>query len=241
MRTLSLLYALLLLTSTVSAQDEESPERPSTFAVGISMDNGFGFYPTVYGSMGINETTDFTYYGVFWTNPSFGLPQTSFSSDLWLESGIGIGFDAFNGTAYFNPSLGFTHGKLLSGGRESILFDGIVPSLTAYFYPGSFDGELFISYYQHLRKQSDNTLDFLYYWVYPGFWLSDKISAGAHYEGVYINFGGTTLESSYQWLGPYIKFYVGSKYMFRFSGGINLKEGVYAREFYKLSIYFPLL
>ena len=233
--------AILLFAFTVSAQSEEAEERPSTFAISVSQENAFGFYPAIYGTFGLNQSSDFTYYGIFWTNPSFGLPQTTFSSDLWLETGFGYGFDAFNGTAYVNPALGFTHGKFLSGGEQSVAFEGIVPSAIAYFYPGSFDGEAYIGYYGHMRKESENTYDFLFYWVYPGFWVSDKVSLGIHYEGLFLKAGQGKLESAYQWLGPYIKLYIDSKYTFRFSAGPNLKSGVYADEFYKLSVYIPLL
>jgi hypothetical protein len=241
MKRLFTFIIVLLFTYSVYAQTEKPPERASTFAISISQENAFGFYPAVFGSFGLNESSDFTYYGIFWTNPSFGLPQTTFSSDLWLETGFGYGFDALNGTAYINPSLGFTHGKFLSGGTESVAFEGYVPSVIAYFFPGSFDGEIYIGYYGHLREESANTYDFLFYWFYPGIWVSDKVSIGIHYEGLFLNYGQTKLESAYQWLGPYIKLYLDQKYSFRFSAGPNLKEGVYASEFYKLSVYIPLL
>ena len=241
MKKLFFFLALFFFTLLVHAQEDAVSTRPSTFSVSLSQENAFGFYPAVYGSFGLNEKIDFTYYGIFWMNPNFGLPQTTFGSDLWLEYGIGLGSDAFNGTAYINPSLGFTHGKFLSGGNEGIVFEGIVPSVIAYFYPGSFDGEVYIGYYQHLREESINTYDFFFYWVYPGIWVSEKISVGVHYEGLFVNFAKTKLESNYQWLGPYIKFSTEGKYMFRLSGGPNLKEGIYANEFYKLSVLIPLL
>ena len=231
----------LLFACLIYAQTEESSERPSTFAISVSQENAFGFYPAVFGSFGINESSDFTYYGIFWTNPSFGMPQTTFSSDLWMETGFGYGFDALNGTAYINPSLGFTHGKFLSGGSESVAFEGYVPSAIAYFFPGSFDGEVYIGYYGHLRSEGADTYDFLFYWFYPGFWVSDKVSIGIHYEGLFLKYATNNMESAYQWLGPYIKLYLDQKYSIRFSAGPNLKKGVYASEFYKLSVYIPLL
>lgn len=251
MKYIITITVLMSVGFTAFAQTaEESSERPSTFALSISQENAFGFYPGIFGSFGLNESSDITYYSLFWTNPSFGQPQTTFSSDLWLETGMGYGFDAMNGTAYVNPSLGFTHGKFLSGGDESVAFEGIVPSVIAYFFPGSFDGEIYIGYYGHLRDEtpsanaSPNTYDFLFYWFYPGIWVSSRVSLGIHYEGVFINYGQTELESAYQWLGPYIKLYADGKYTFRFSAGANLVESVnypYAGEFYKVSVYIPLL
>jgi len=248
MKCLISFFSLILFQFTVLAQGDGSvdeEERPSSLSISVSMENAFGFYPAVYGSFGLNDKMDFTYYGVFWTNPAFGMPAVNFSSDLWLESGVGLGFDALGGTAYINPSLGFTHGKFLSGGEESVLGDGIVPSVIAYFFPGKFDGEVYFGYYRHLRDESPdssapNTSDFLFYWVYPGIWVSEKISIGIHYEGLFLNYGQTEMESYYQWLGPYIKFQMNSAF-FRFSAGANLEEDeYYSREFYKLSVYLPL-
>ncbi|MCB0668204.1 MAG: hypothetical protein KDC80_20400, partial [Saprospiraceae bacterium] len=205
----------------------------------------FGFYPVVYGSIGLNSTLDLTFYGAFWTNPSFGLPPTTYSSDLWLENSFGIGFNAFGGSAYINPSLGFTHGKFLSGGPESVAFEGVVPSLAVYLNKGALDTEIYLSVYQHLRDEvvdhvNRSTADFLFYWLSPGFWLSKSFALGVHFEGLFLKFGEGDLESSYQWLGPYIKLRSKSKYDFRFMAGPNLKEGFYAKEFYKLIANIPL-
>lgn len=246
MKYLCLIFAIVFLPLQAIAQEEASSNtRPSTFGVSLTMENAFGFYPVVYGSVGLSSTLDLTFYGAFWTNPSFGFPQTTFSSDLWMENSFGIGFNAFNGKAYINPSIGFTHGKFLSGGEQSVAFEGIVPSLGLYFYPGKMDTEVYISLYQHLRDEvadplNRSTADFLFYWVTPGYWVSDKFSVGVHYEGLYLRFGEGDFESSYQWLGPYIKIRTKGKYDFRFAAGPNLKEGIYANEFYKLSTNIPL-
>ncbi len=209
------------------------------------MENAFGFYPVVYGGVGLSPSLDLTFYGVFWTNPSFGMPATTFSSDLWMENGFGIGFNAFDGKAYINPAIGFTHGKFLSGGEQSVAFEGIVPSLSLYFTPGKLDAEVYISLYQHLRDEVEDpvnrsTADFLFYWVTPGYFFNDAFSLGVHYEGLFLKFGEGDFESSYHWLGPYIKIRAFGKYDFRFAAGPNLKKGVYADEFYKLSTNIPL-
>jgi hypothetical protein len=162
-----------------------------------------------------------------------------------LENSFGLGFNALNGNAYINPSLGFTHGKFLSGGDESVAFEGIVPSLSLYFYPGNLDAEVYFSLYQNLRDEVSDpvnrtTADVIFYWLTPGFWVSKKVSIGVHYEGLYLRFGEGDYESSYQWLGPYIKLRTKGKYDFRFTAGANLKEGVYAEEFYKMTVNIPL-
>ena len=246
MKYLYIFFAIVLLPAQATTQEEDSSNtRPSTFGITLTMENAFGFYPVVYGSIGLSPTLDLTYYGAMWTNPSFGFPQTTFSSDLWLENSYGIGFNAFNGNAYVNPSIGFTHGKFLSGGSESVAFEGIVPSLSLYFNPGVMDTEVYFSFYQHLRDEvvdpvNRATADVIFYWITPGFWVSDNVSIGVHYEGVFLKFGEGDFESSYQWLGPYIKLRTKGKYDFRFMAGPNLKKGVYAEEFYKLTTNIPL-
>jgi hypothetical protein len=241
----SILAVVLLPLQIISQEEAASNVRPSSFGITLTMENAFGFYPVVYGSMGLSSEIDFTFYGAMWTNPSFGLPQTTYSSDLWLETSFGIGFNALNGNAYINPSLGFTHGKFLSGSDESVIFEGIVPSLSLYFSPGKMDTEVYFSLYQHFRNEvtdpiNRSTADVVFYWATPGFWVSSKVSLGVHYEGLLLKFGKGEFESSYQWLGPYIKFRTKGKYDFRFMAGPNLKEGVYSKDFYKLSTNIPL-
>ena len=247
MKNFYLISLIVILPCLGYGQEEEATTetRASTFGISLIQENAFGFYPVVYGSIGLSDQIDFTFYGAFWTNPSFGFPQTTFSSDLWLENSFGIGFPAFGGNAYINPSLGFTHGKFLSGGDQSVAFEGIVPSLSLYFTPGKMDTEIFIGLYQHLRDEvtdpiNRSTADFLFYWLTPGFWVGNNVSIGAHYEALYLKFGEGDYESSYQWLGPYIKLRVNDKFEVKFAAGPNLKEGVYADEFYKLSTNIPL-
>ncbi len=236
--------ALFLSLNTNAQEDSISDFQRSSFGLSLTQENAFGFYPVIYGSFGISPTLDLTFYGVMWTNPSFGLPQTTFSSDLWLENSFGLGFHAFGGSWYINPSLGFTHGKFLSGGDQSVAFEGIVPSLSLYINPGKMDMEVFLSLYQHLRDEvtdplNRSTADFLFYWLTPGYWVGKRISLGIHYEGLFLKFGEGDLESSYQWLGPYIKFRIMEKYDFRFIAGPNLKKGVYSDQFYKLTVNIP--
>lgn len=240
-----LLFSLILSLQVFSQEETLSETRPSRFGVTLIQENAFGFYPVIYGSVGLSSKLDLTFYGVFWTNPSFGFPQTTFSSDLWLENGIGVGFNALNGKMYINPALGFTHGKFLSGGDESVAFEGIIPSLSMYLNTSKLEGEIYLSLYQHLRDEvtdpvNRSTADFLFYWLTPGVLINDKISFGVHFEALYLRFGESDFESSYQWLGPYVKFRIHNKYDFRFMAGPNLKEGVYANEFYKLTTNITL-
>jgi hypothetical protein len=244
MKQLYLVGFVVLLPYRAISQDTDSTKiRASTFGITLIQENAFGFYPVIYGSIGLSSNLDLTFYGAFWTNPSFGFPQTTYSSDLWLENSYGIGFNAFNGV-YINPSLGFTHGKFLSGGDESVAFEGIVPSLSLYINPGKMDTEVYFSIYKNLRDEvtdpvNRSTAEVIFYWLTPGFWASNKVSLGIHYEGVFLKFGEGDFDSAYHWLGPYIKLRALGKYDFRFMAGPNLKDGIYANEFYKLSANIP--
>jgi hypothetical protein len=246
MKNLYVFFVIALFFDIAGAQDSTiSNPRESTFGVTFTMENAFGYYPTFYGNLGLTSNLDLTFYGVMWTNPSFGLPQTTFSSDLLIENSIGIGFNAFDDQVYVSPSIGFIHGKFLSGGDESVAFEGIVPSLSLYINPGSVDTEVYFSFYRHLRDEvtdpiNRSTANMIFYWFTPGVWVSKSVSIGMHYEGLFLKFGTGDFESSYQWLGPYIKLRTKNKYDFRFMAGPNLKEGVYANEFYKLVTNIPL-
>ena len=243
---LSIVVLLSFLPQKSYAQEAETKEiRPSTFGITLTMENAFGFYPVIYGTIGLSSNLDLTFYGAMWTNPSFGLPQSTFSSDLWLENSFGLGFNILNGNGYVNPSIGFTHGKFLSGGEQSVAFEGIVPSLSLYFSPGKTDTEVYFSLYQHLRDEvtdpaNRSTADMIFYWITPGYWISKSFCAGIHYEGLFLKFGDADFENSYQWLGPFIKFRVNGKYDLRFAAGPNLQKGVYADEFYKMTANIPI-
>ena len=88
MRVTFFLAIYLFFASTSIAQT-------STFSVALNQDNAFGFAPAVYGSFGIKEKLDFTYYGIFWTNHAY----TNEGGDAWTETGIGLGFPALDGKA----------------------------------------------------------------------------------------------------------------------------------------------
>ena len=72
MKNYLLSLVVLVAANEIFAQSEGSEERPSTFTISISQENAFGFYPAIFGSFGLSEKSDFTYYSIFWTNPSFG-------------------------------------------------------------------------------------------------------------------------------------------------------------------------
>lgn len=239
-KTFSLtIITLSLFIGALSAQEKESNLPPSTFSLNISYDNMFGFYPAAYGSFGIKENLSFTYYGIMWTNPSFGSPQTG--TDNWLETGIGLSMASPNEKWLFNPSLGVTHGKLLSGGEEGVIGDGIAPSMVVFFQDEVMEVEAFAVWYKALRKEGLFSYDYALYWLLPGFILNEKLSLGLHYEGFVLTRSTNTdgAEQLYQAVGGYAKVTVQNGAAFRLSLGKNFKGTDYPDEFYKLTFNLP--
>ena len=237
---LLLILVLILLALPVFGQKKKELP-PSTFSLNIPYDNMFGFYPAAYGSFGIKENLSFTYYGILWTNPSFGSPTTG--TDNWLETGFGLSMMTKNEKWLLNPALALTHGKLLSGGEEGVIADGIAPSMTVFFQDGVMELETFIIWYKALRKEGLFTNDYVLYWLLPGFVINDKISLGLHYEG-FVSTRQSFRKGSeqlYQAVGGYAKFTVGGRYVFRLSMGKNFKDTDYPNEFYKLVLTVPFL
>lgn len=226
--------------SGIEENKKEDGKLPATFAVQVLQNNAAGFYPLVLGSYGLSKKLSLTYYGVFWTNPTFGSPESG--SDLWFEYGVGLGFKAAGNRLFLNPSMGFTNGKFLSGGEQNVIGDGIVPSLFALFNEGPFETEFYFSYYKSLRSEGPVTRDFILNWVLPGFKIGDHLALGVHYEQ-FVNTRVTGGEGSsvYQWLGGYVRLTAGKGYSLRVSAGKNLKDGPIAPEFYKISVFLPLL
>lgn len=212
-------------------------EDNSSLTIGINQDNAFGFAPAVYGNVGLDAPVDLTYYGIFWTNHAY----SNDGIDNWLETGVGVSFMAMQDQLFVNPSLGFTHGRTLSGTEKGYAGEGIVPNIVALFANDRFETEFYFGYYKALRKGGDSA-DFALYWLYPGIKLNEKFSIGAHYEQFYLTRDDAgNSESFYQWLGGYAKFTAKSKYSFRFSMGRNLNDNeLYSKDFYKLAVLFPL-
>jgi hypothetical protein len=174
------------------AQSTMGPQkREPSFSVTLNQDSFFGFYPAFSGAMPVNDTMDFTFYGILWTKPAFGLGLVNQGDDLWTEFGAGVNFNLLEGNLTINPQIGVTNGALLSGGAlnaagettGSRFADGIVPSLTVNYGDDSFEAQLYAGYYAALRQRNgDAALDFLHTWVNAGCKFSSLVSAGAHYE-----------------------------------------------------------
>jgi len=246
-RLVFLLFLLRVLAFPTQGigQDETSDSTSEAFLLTLNQDNVFGFNPAVYGSFGlgkdgVSEGVSLTYYSIFWTNPSFG---TLFDgSDLWLETGVGLGFTGLSERLFLNPSLGLTHGRVLSDSPRGAFAEGIVPSITALFKDGMLEGELYFSYYKALQNKGSNSGDYLLYWILPGVRVSKRFALGMHFERFErIRHARGDTGKQYVWLGGYIKFNLSDRYTFRFSGGVNdADNGIYGDSFYKLNVAIAL-
>lgn len=222
----------------LQAQEVEEPQK-TTFAVNLIHNSVAGFYPVFLGSIGVKENLNLTFYSVFWTNPSFG--TLAAGNDLWLETGLGLGFNLLDNKLLLNPSLAFTHGKFLSGGETTALAEGVVPSVMAIYNSDVFELEVYVAQYQAIRKMGPISRDFLLNWVVPGVKLTKHFSAGAYYEQfVLTRVTEGNPESIYQWLGAYAKVTVNKGHTIRLAAGKNLyTDSGTADEFYKISVLMP--
>lgn len=238
----TLFFVFFLLPITCFAQTNLEEKATSTFDIALDLDNAYGFYPGVYGSFGLNKRLSLTFYALMWTNPTYGVPTPSQGTDLWLETGIGIGFSVFSENLYVNPSVGITHGKVLSGGENSLVGEGITPNLVLTSIHDKIDGELYVGYYDALRKGGDIQYKLIQYWLYTGMFVHENIALGLHYEIYSLGDSETSLQKQYEWLGGYVKFLIGEKYSFRFATGKNfLENDQFSPEYYKLSLYLSFM
>lgn len=232
MKKFTVTLALLLGVLYSSAQDEESK---TSFSATLVSDTFFGFAPLVTASYSLNESTDFTAYGIFWSG------GTGAAWGNWAEFGAGVNFDA-GGGFNINPQLGFTKGNLLSSYTTgpNVFGDGIVPNLVLGLDTDNLEGEIYFGYYIPLRSEGGaggTTASYIHYWANFGYKFSDFVSGGVHYEHLW---GGadSVEEDVYQWFGPYVQFsdLKGRGYL-RLSGGIGFidEQPTYNNSFYKLA------
>ena len=236
----STLFLLLVLSGMPAFLFGQEDAPPSSITLVLNQDNAFGFYPAVFGNIGVTAHSGVTFYGIFWTNASFGSPAAG--ADLWTETGVGWNWSVLNNRLLLNPSLGVTNGKLLSGGAQGVIADGIVPGFTGFYLDDRFEVELFGAYYKALRREGPITSDYALYWIYPGVRFSKSFSAGFHAESFQLTrTDGGDPSTLYAWVGAYVKATVKETYSLRFSAGKNFTENSdYAPEYYKLNLVIPI-
>jgi hypothetical protein len=100
---------------TVQAADEGG-----NYTVALNPGSFFGLYPSFNGLFTLNDSTDFSFYGILWTRPGLSLVSTS-GADLWTEFGAGVNIKLMGGALLIKPQFGVTNGSLLSGGANAAL------------------------------------------------------------------------------------------------------------------------
>jgi len=244
-------------TAVPAAAQSADGGRESSYAVLLNQDSFFGFYPSFNGLLEINEGLDFSFYGILWTKPAFGLEQGNSGDDLWTEFGAGVNFTLMDGALLVKPQLGITNGSLLSGGNRITVpdpdggegatieetdganfFDGIVPSITVNYGDSKWEAELYAGYYLAVRNRNDSGLDFLHYWLNSGYRFSQYVSAGLHWEHLRNSrnsYPGGESGDVYRWFGPYVQFTLPQGFYARFTAGTDLEDDNDG-DFYKLNV-----
>ncbi|UZO80900.1 hypothetical protein NBT05_00080 [Aquimarina sp. ERC-38] len=240
-----IISSLLIFFFTFMTAQEEEKKNKTHFAVKTIQNSVAGFSPLFVGSFETNKNFDITFYGLFWTNPSFGNLQAG--SDQLLETGAGLGFKLSDNKLYLNPGLGFAHGKFFSDVPGTLIGEAIIPNTFVAYNNSVFDFEGYVAYYKSLRDRSDiSTRDLFLLWAAPGIQVSKRIVLGGFFEELaFMNFEdeaeGVKNLQVYRFLGGSIKLKLDNGIAFRFSAGANLVTDVGASdEFYKVSAFVPL-
>ena len=225
----------------VSVPAMAQEKRDASYTITLNQDSFFGFNPSFNGLVPVNDKVDFSFYGTFWTRPSFGLGGGGGS--LWTEFGVGAAIHASDALV-IKPQIGITNGSLLSGGaigaggaRGPAFADGIVPSLTINYNDDKIEGEFYGGYYAALRNRNNTGgQDFLHTWINVGYKVSDTVSFGPHYE-LLSNTRNPVVgaNKSYEWLGAYVQFRLPKGFFARLTAGADLDKDN-AGDFYKMSV-----
>jgi hypothetical protein len=219
--------------------------RDASYTVTMNQDSFFGFNPSFNGLVPAGDNVDLSFYGTFWTRPSFGLGGGGGS--LWTEFGVGANFNLADGRLKVKPQIGITNGSLLSGGARRVtagvtergpaFADGIVPSLTINYSGDKIEAEYYGGYYAALRNRNDTGgLDFLHTWLNVGYKASSTVSFGPHYELLSNTRNPVDgANKSYEWLGGYVQFTLPKGFFARFTAGADLDKDN-TGDFYKMSV-----
>lgn len=244
MKKLTFIIIALICLQNAFAQDNPNPkkeQKKTSFVIMPIHNSVAGFSNVFLGSMEINKKVNFTFYSVFWNNPNFG--NLNSGSDLFLETGVGLGFKLAQNRLYINPTLGFGHGKFLSGADKTTLAEGIIPSVLVLYNTKRFELDSYLALYKSFRKVGRPTRDLMLNWIIPGYKVSKRFSLGGFYEHFsQVRTSDESPEKSiYQWLGGYVKFTMNNGTWFRFAAGPNLATELgTGEEFYKVQAFIPL-
>lgn len=245
-KVINMLLIVFVLTYGVAQAQEteevkEEEKKKTSFVIMPIHNSVAGFSNVFLGTTELKKNLNFTFYSVFWNNPNFGNLNTG--SDLFLETGVGLGFKLANDKLYINPTLGFGHGKFLSNGTGTTIAEGIIPSVLVLYNTDKFELDSYLALYKSFRRGGDVTRDLILNWIVPGYKISDRFSLGVFYEQfVQVRRTDDLAEKSiYQWLGGYAKLKLDNGIWFRFAAGPNLATDLgTAKEFYKVQAFIPL-
>lgn len=241
------IVALASLTATPALAQTSVEDPDNSFTVALNQDSFFGFYPTFNGLLEMNDDMDFSFYGIMWTKPAFGLNPTNTGDDLWTEFGAGVNLHFMNDRLMVKPQLGITNGALLSGGdlddngnvQGANFADGIVPSLTINYNDATWEAEWYSGYYAALRdRNEDAALDFFHVWANAGYKITPYMSVGAHWEWLdnpRNTYPGGAEDEVYMWLGGYVQFSLPKGMFTRFSAGSDISDNGEG-DFYKMTV-----
>jgi hypothetical protein len=241
-----LLLTFFFLISFYSNAQESENSSSTSLSILFNADNAFGFYPTILGSIPINDQLSASFYSILWTNPTYGNLNMA-GTDMWLETGGGLTWSLLDGQLILNPSIGLTHGRLQSGAERSLIGEGLVPSLvTIYNGQQGIELESLLTYYKSIRKDqpTDITTDFSILNLYLGYAFNKYLALGGFYDA-FLQTRQTNGQflALYQVLGGYLRIKINDFANFRFSAGYNFmpEANGFSSEYYRLSVLFPLV
>lgn len=251
MKTFILVLLFVFIRFNFANADEKA-ETPTSFTAVISQDPAFGFYPAIYGSIGLSKNTSFTFYGVFWTSPVTGdLRTNNIGMNLLTEFGAGVNFSLLDGSLNINPSFGIANGRYQSGADRPVLADNIVPSVALSYSSGDFvitGGSIL---WLASRKEGDVQYDLMDYYLNPSYNFSSYVNGGLYYDHLLFSTktnDKTETVTSYMWIGPSLKLSTKSGASLSFIFGVDLVDYLNdeiidkdknIKDFYKLSASLP--
>lgn len=250
MKLFLLVFSCLLLAgiTPLLKADEDANDDGSSIIVSLAQDPSFGFYPFINGSIPINESTDFTFYGIFWTQDA--LAGNKGGIGLLTEFGVGANFKFADGSFYLNPNIGLGNGKFQSGGGRHIIGDNLALSLFTGYSIDFLELALGGIYWKGFRREEMTTpyLDQIEYtfntWIKTNNWFS----VGLYFDHFLITEDNKEITDTYTgffWVGPAFKFTVKSGATMWFTFGpdlveyLNDEKDAKVQDYYKLVASFP--
>lgn len=228
--------------------ENEANENPTRITLSFAQDPSFGFYPTVNGSVALTNSTDFTFYGIFWTQDALAGKQGGLG--LLTEFGIGANFKFLDGNLFINPNIGIGNGKFQSGGGRHIIGDNIAFSLFSGYSLNNIEISVGGIYWKGFRQEEMVTpyIDQIEYTLTGWYKFNNWFSIGLYYDHYLITENNKQTKDTYTgyfWVGPAFRFNAnsGAKLWFTFGPDfvqyLNDEKDAQIQDYYKLVASFP--